>query len=482
MARRATLTKEALAALGAEKLAKLVLDEAGRNSPFKKLVTAALAGAKGPDAVAAIVDRRLAGLQRARGFVDWEKRKIFAADLRATLTTITDELGPADSAAAVGRLVRFLICAPDVFDRVDDSSGHIQDIFHQAADALPELASKMPDDDKAQLVGRLIPILTNDGYGLIEAVVHGLIPLLPPACLGQIDARLATSTEESAPSKGDVLRDWERVGRRDRLVRARQAIADHAGDVDKFIALGNERPSGRQDNVDVAERLLGAGRAEEALDWVRRPGRPGLRAMNMADVADASAGTDLLDRRRVCLEIRILIALGQKEAAQDLRWRTFEASLDDDILREYVAHLPDFEDFDALARAFAYAEAHPHRYRSLGFLLAWPRLDLAAKLVIDHRESWAGQHYGALVPAAEALEHDYPVAATVLYRSLLDDILTRARSPAYGHGARYLSRLDDLKPEGLAAAGMTGHDTYRAGLRRAHGRKAGFWSIVDGVK
>jgi hypothetical protein len=77
------------------------LNEVGRNAPFKKLVTAALAGAKGPNAVAAIVDRLLAGLERARGFVDWEKRKSFAADLRATLATITDELGPADPAAAV---------------------------------------------------------------------------------------------------------------------------------------------------------------------------------------------------------------------------------------------------------------------------------------------------------------------------------------------------------------------------------------------
>ncbi len=115
MARRATLTNEALAALGAEKLARLVLDEAGRNAPFKKLVTAALAGAKGPNAVAAIIDRRLAGLERSRGFIDWEKRKTFAADLRATLATITDELGQADPAAAVDRLVRFLICADGVF-------------------------------------------------------------------------------------------------------------------------------------------------------------------------------------------------------------------------------------------------------------------------------------------------------------------------------------------------------------------------------
>jgi len=95
MVRRTALTSENLIALGAERLAKIILDEAGRSALFKKLVAAALAGAEGPKAVAAIVDRRLAGLERARGFVDWEK-KAFAADIREMLTTITDELGAAD--------------------------------------------------------------------------------------------------------------------------------------------------------------------------------------------------------------------------------------------------------------------------------------------------------------------------------------------------------------------------------------------------
>ena len=91
----------------------------------------------------------------------------------------------------------------------------------------------------------------------------------------------------------------------------------------------------------------------------------------------------------------------------------------------------------------------------------------------------AGQHYGLLVPAAEALEHDHLVAATVLYRALLDDILTRARSPAYGHAARYLVKLGDLDTMDLAAGGLLGHEAYRAGLRRSHGRKTGFWALVE---
>ena len=479
MARRATLTSETLASLGANKLAKLVLDEVGRNAPFKKIVTAALAGAKGPDAVAAIVDRRLAALERARGFIDWEKRKAFAADLRATVATVTDELGSADPSAAVDRLVRFLACAKGVFERVDDSSGQIEAIFHDAADALPALIETLSDDNKARLVERLLPLMKSDGYGLIERVVHDTIPLLSPVQLASIDAWLKSTVQEDGGSKGGTPRDWERLSRRDRLIRIRQAIADREGDVDAFIALEQDRSGMHQDSMAVAERLLATGRGKEALEWVRRPGRSGLRVMHQEDVADATSGMDLLDRQRVRLETRILMATGQNDAAQDLRWRTFEATLDDDMLREYISHLPDFEDFDALERAFAHAEAHPHRYRSLGFFLAWPRVDLAAKLVLDHRGTWDGRHYGMLVPAAEALEHDHPAAATVLYRALIDDILARARSPAYGHAARYLARLDQMGVGEVAAAGLSDHQAYRAELRRTHGRKSGFWNMVD---
>jgi hypothetical protein len=80
MARRTTLTHDALVALGPEKLAQLALDETGRNATFKRIVTAALAGAQGPEAIAAVIDRRLAALERARGIIAWEKQKAFVAD------------------------------------------------------------------------------------------------------------------------------------------------------------------------------------------------------------------------------------------------------------------------------------------------------------------------------------------------------------------------------------------------------------------
>src|ERR1700730_5132022 len=114
------------------------------------------------------------------------------------------------------------------------------------------------------------------------------------------------------------------------------------------------------------------------------------------------------------------------------------------MLRDHIAPLPGLAEFDVLDKAFAHAIGFEEKYRALAFFLNWPRLDLAARLVVDRRAEWESRHYDALLAAAKALEPDHPVAATILYRALLDDILNRARSPAYGHAARYLETLDAI--------------------------------------
>jgi hypothetical protein len=116
------------------------------------------------------------------------------------------------------------------------------------------------------------------------------------------------------------------------------------------------------------------------------------------------------------------------------------------------------------------------------FFIGWPRLDRAGKLVVDRRNTWDGRSYEVLVPAAEALEHTQPAAATILYRALLTDILSRAKSAAYTHAARYLKRLDDLAANTDAAAfpDISTHATFKAEIAKAHGRKSAFWAHVRG--
>jgi hypothetical protein len=146
---------------------------------------------------------------------------------------------------------------------------------------------------------------------------------------------------------------------------------------------------------------------------------------------------------------RILESLDDEPAAQSLRWRGFGAVLSADILREYLRHLPDFEDIEAEERAHAWALEKAEPEAALLFFLDWPLLDLAAKLIETHPHRWNGGDWHILPKVAKLLEHDYPLAATILYRTLLDDILDRARSKQIGFVWPTLGWCDSVVPSDL---------------------------------
>lgn len=479
MARKPTLTVEALAALGADKLARLVIDEVERNAAFKKVVSGALAGSKGPKAVVAIVDRRLAALCRARGYVDWDKARAFAADLGATVQIIVDELGTVVPPLAAASLLRFIATHSTVFERVDDSSGRLQDVYETAIEALGPIVARMGEEDRGLLPDLVMALRADDTHGYWGLVAGAVAPHLPADTLAGWDARLAAEQTGHAPRRPEG-RDFSYDSRVSRLIAVRQVIAEARGDLDGYIALENAKPPTARHEVGVAERLTAAGRHEEALAWVRRPQRRTIGYKTSAGLADGAPIQDFGSKVRMLLEARILDALGKRDEAQSVRWAAFESMLDPDLLREYLKHLDDFAEFEVLDRAFAHVAASPQRYRALVFFLDWPRLDLSAALVVEHSATWNGRYYDVLAPAASALEAGHPLAATILYRALLDEILASSRSAAYGHGARYLKKLDDLsgKFEDGRNLVIDTPATYRTQLLKSHGRKAGFWALV----
>ena len=476
MATKSRLDEEVLAKLGLKKLAELVLDEANRDASFRRRVSAAVAANKGPEAVAAVIDRRLAGLARARGFVEWEDSKTFAGDLHATVTIIAEELGKIDPDAAIDRLIRFLATAETVFERVDDSSGRIQAIYYDAADAMAGLASGLPPKRKASLPDRLHRLIVEADHGFCAQLFEQVLPILPASAIDAWDSRIAEEASTlGPPADGDI--DWGHRAKLGLLVRLRQAIADQRGDCDAFMALELSGNGGRPDTLAIAERLLRAGRHAEALEWVSKPGRPRVKILtwtNAGDVEPAASETP----EQIRLELRILEAMGDRKGAQTLRWTTFLELLDTALLREHVQRLADFEEFEVLERAFAHATAFKDKYRALKLFLSWPRLDLASRLVAEHRAQWDGRDYWILAPAAETLEQDHPLAATILYRALLNQILAGARAKAYAHAANYLASLDALAGRIEGDDALTSHATYKAELQKKHGRKSGFWAQV----
>lgn len=333
--------------------------------------------------------------------------------------------------------------------------------------------------DADLLPEKIMTALGETEHGYLAELTEAVAPHLPQHTLTRWDAELAETVERQQAEESRQKLDGWSYSMTSQWNEMRQTIAAARGDLDLLIGLEAEKRPHMQDTLGIAARLQEAGRAEEALDWVRRPGR---RAFGDPGADDTFPGPP----ERVSLEAHILDALGDAPAAQALRWRCFETGLSAEILREYLKRLPDFEDMEAEKAAFELAMRHRNPDAALQFFLDWPRPDLAAQLIVAHHDHWDGGAYYILPKVAGLLEHEYPLAASILYRALLNDILARARSKAYSHGAKYLNQLALLAggadADPASPKGIPDHAAYLEDLKKTHPRKSGFWRLTGESK
>ena len=464
--KKAKLDRDGLTALGLERLIEIALDEAALNPSFKKRLSAALAGIGGAAGVAKLIDSRLTALEKSGTRIRWQKERAFGNDLDSIAASITKEFGAVDPGMALERLIRFVFGYEGISERVNDSSGRIAGIYVQACEAAGRLAPLVPADQQVRIPPLLTPGLHGiDYHGVRTLLSVRIAAALSPDVLKAWDARLAAAMK--IPAGTTIL---------PAIVHVRRAIADARGDLDAYVAIEESLPDALREPVVVAERLHAAGRNEEALIWVRKLRKSRLGFARRVDILTGGMQAPP-DKDR--LEAAILDGMKDRTASQAVRWKIFEQGLDAGILREYIAKAGDFEEFEALDKAFAFVEHHREPHAALRFYLAWPRLDLAARYVVARWGVWEGEFYEFLLPAAKAFEAaEYPAAATALYRALLDRIVSRGLSDYYEDGADYLERLAALAKRPGGNDGLMSHADYLADLHRHHIRRHGFWNRI----
>jgi hypothetical protein len=106
-------------------------------------------------------------------------------------------------------------------------------------------------------------------------------------------------------------------------------------------------------------------------------------------------------------------------------------------------------------------------------------VDRAASLVLQRSGELDGNHYEVLTPAADALAGKHPLAATMVLRVMINFSLTNSRSTRYKHAARHLLDCAGLSSVIEYFGDFEPHDAYETRLRRDHGRKSSFWSLID---
>jgi hypothetical protein len=143
--------------------------------------------------------------------------------------------------------------------------------------------------------------------------------------------------------------------------------------------------------------------------------------------------------------------------------------------------LPTGERAEFRARACRDAASNPHIATAAELLFALNEPALAENLIVERASEIDGGSYGLLTSlVATAKASGRALAATLIWRALLDDILARGYAKAYGHAARYLHELRAIAPDIEDYRGYPTHEMYEQTLRLAHGRKTSFWAhLVD---
>lgn len=368
------VTADNLARLGAERLAAILVAAADTRPDLKRRLRMELAADQGADHLTAEVDKRLQSLGSSRSKVSWRQRPSFIRDLDVLRRLISERLEELDRAAALDRLWRLMEVARPLALRVRDRDGELAAVFERAA----------------MDVGGLLHAcdIASASEALVEAVTRN-----PGGWAQWLHLVLAQASQEL--SHAALLRISAKSGPTAAWIGLIRQMADAAGDPEAYRATYTEaalRSPGV--SAEVARRFLDGGNLAEARAVLEA-------AAPVTTGKRKGAAARELDFDWETIWIEVLERSGDVKAAQAARWASFERTLSADRVRDFTRRLSDFEDVEAEDRAFAFARAHHDAPRGLAFLMDWPALGEAARMVearaddlrgsSDQAELWAGQ-------------------------------------------------------------------------------------------
>ncbi|PJF09341.1 DUF6880 family protein [Pseudorhodobacter sp. MZDSW-24AT] len=473
-----TLNAENLERLGAERLAGLVMDLVQGNATLQRRARLELSAAQGPKDIAADLRKRFVSLRRSTSPVGWRKHKAFVKDLASLVALIETGVAPQDPDDAFDLAWTFLQLAPSIHARSDDSNGAIGAVLRDAMRLIAGLSPRLSTSPQV-LAERILDAVSEAAFGEFDGIIPALADALGPEGLEHLKT-ITTAWAAAAPTAQEISRHKARGLSGSPDLRARRHkdstgsliladVADAQGDVDSYIArYSAEQLMQGSIALGVARRLMDVGRVEEAFE-------------HLARARNAAAGQSLRMFRPDldAAYAEALEKLGRREDLKQHLWQTFTQTLDGPKLRKYLQLLPDFDDIDAEDAALTLAETHPQLSAAIQFLIGWPDLGRAARVIEARAKDLDGDAYDILSPAADALSARHPLAATLLRRAMITDTLSGAKSSRYRHAARHLAECRLCAPQIKDYGAALPHADFVRRLRQTHARKTAFWQLVD---
>ncbi len=408
---------DAVAALGARRLAAILVDHLYHDAGLAQALRMALAAGSSDDELVQVLRTEIDAVRSNCRYCDYRESKTLALELDRIRTAIVEHLLPRLPGAAADLLGRLIRLDHHVFKHADDSGGVVGSVMTEAVTDFGRALAAIPDRNTRILADEVFALFTANAYGVHSGVIGVCKDALGSRGLEELE-HLFRSRLVRAPAL--IESDSRHV-----LTGGLAAIADAREDVDGFIDA--HQLAGNEDLAvkDIVQRLVGAGRLHEALQRLEH----------------AEAG----DRRFSPLKelrVEILDRLGRSDEAQAVRWAMFLQSLSARILDDYLARTPEGARAGTIDKAIASARQHRDLPAALS-LLSRIAPGFAAEMATNRLPELNGEPYFILRPVAERLAGDFPLAAVLLRRRIADAVLLRAKSQSYEHAVQDLMASEE---------------------------------------
>ena len=170
-----TLNAKNLEALGAERLAELLIEISKGRPAARRLLRLELAGAQGTAELAREVRHRMATIRRSRAVIDSRRRRDLVDDLELCRRTIVDRIAGEDAAEALDLMWQYMRLANPIQNRLHYTDETIAGAF-SASDLGDIASSASPDPHK--LAERAFEALTENAHGQYGDLIGALMPAL----------------------------------------------------------------------------------------------------------------------------------------------------------------------------------------------------------------------------------------------------------------------------------------------------------------
>lgn len=439
--------KQKLLDLGPEVLVDALLELAAQSDRASDFVERLIAS---PKENIQRFKEKLSSLKRSRRFIDWRESSGFARELEILVQDF--KAGITDPITGVELVAAFYETDESVFERCDDSSGSIGDVFrHDAKELFVEYASRCSDKEKvAEIILKLNRI---DNYGVRDALINCAGECLPESVI----RTMIDKFQELADQNNDEN------GKRHHLMMI-ESMARQIKDAKLFekTRIASWGKLSTAAFIDIARVYLQSGDVEAAYSRLKK--------ISEEETFQAYERDQLL--------LEIYKKQGDNKKLTELLYQKFKHYHSTETLQELLEVVGNDKRDEIVSDEVALIlESSVLLESDAGFLISLGKISEAEEYLLNRSDQLNGNYYGKLLDLAEVMASESRnLAASLIYRSLLVSILERGYTKAYLHGIRYLKKLDKLAVSIINWKGFINHEAFKDQMVQAHGRKRSFWS------